>query len=604
VQNLLKILQQRKIDRIAAAYGVSAWLIVQAAAIALPAFGAPGWVLKVLILLAIAGFPLTLWTAWHAAAPLHHGRAHTPPPPPTTATDIALLTLLAAVILLSAVEIAGQMGLFRSAHPPAPPARPRAPVAEATPLRTAIAVLPFANMSGDPAKDYFSDGVSEELLNQLANAPALRVAARTSSFAFKGKDEDIRSVARALNVGSVLEGSVREDGQHIRITAQLINAADGFQIWSKTYDRDLSNILQLQNDIAKEITASLTHELLSNTPSPARPSVNPEAYRQYLVGKSLTTHKTIEDDEKAADDFVAATQADPHFAAAYAALGATYIHIAEFRNRRADVVAAAGTALDKALALDPHNLQALSAHLFVALMKWNWESAAADARLLHTLNPHSVLTLRALNAYYNSLGFPEQQAAALREVTRLDPLSFVDLNNLATVYNDRGDYAEAESAANDALALQPARVLTLYTLCSAYAGMNRANRAQILIDQLRSQQALDASQACALKDASMGGHLKEAHALADALAKRFPSFIFGEADIGSFYLEAGDVGTALDWFRRAYDNRDHNLFAVTYLPTTPASLAKSFGWNALKQKPEAKAWQATHDALARELAAD
>lgn len=605
MESLLKVIQQRKIDRVAAAYGVAAWLVVQAAAIALPAFGAPPWVLKVLIALVVAGFPVTIWIAWHLT-PVPHSRRHAAPPP-STATDIALLGLLAAVILLSLVEIAWQMGPARRAPVTASSAMPASPLAETLPPKTFIAVLPFTNMSGDPSKEYFSDGVSEELLDQLANASDLRVAARTSSFAFKGKNEDIRSIARALNVGSVVEGSVREDAQRIRITAELISAADGFHLWSASYDRDLSNILELQNEIAKAITVSLTHRLLGDgprNPAPRRPAVDPRAYRQYLEGKSLAARKTPQDDEKAVALLVSATQADPTFAPAYAALGRTYVHLAEFRNRRADLVAQAETSLNKALALDPHNLEALSSRLFVALMKWDWQKAASDAHTLQSLNPHSVFTLRALNFYYGSFGFPEQQAATLREVTRLDPLSFVDLNNLATVYDDRGEYAEAESAANDALALQPDRALTLYTLCVAYAGMKRANRAQILIDRLLSQEAIDASQGCALRNAIESGRVAEARGLADTIAARFPSFVFGEADIAGFYLTAGDVDKALTWFKRAYDDRDDKLFAVSYLPTTPASLLKSQGWIALRQTPEGRKWQATRDRLSLALSAD
>ncbi len=602
MQNLLEIIQQRKIDRVAAAYGVAAWLVVQAAAITFPAFDAPGWVLKVLIVGAVIGFPVTLWIAWHLTPAPHSGRY--PAPAPSRATDIALLALLAGVVLFSAVEIAAQTGLLPgiAKHGVAPTAA-RAP--DQAPPRTSIAVLPFVNMSGDASKDYFSDGISEELLNQLASTPALRVAAQTSSFAFKGTNEDIRSIARELNVGAVLEGSVREDGQHVRITAQLINAADGFQLWSQTYDRDLSNILQVQDDIARAIIASLTHGYLgAATPQPNHSAIDPQAYREYLQGQALSGLKTVEDDAKAINLFTAVTETEPKFAPAFAALGRTYIHSAEFQNRRADYVAAAETALNRALVLDPGNLEALWAHLAVALMKWEWDAAAGDARKLKSLNPHSVFTLRGLNSYYSSLGFPEQQAAVLREATRLDPLSFVDLNNLATVYNDRGEYAEAESAASDALTLRPDRVLTLYTLCSAYVGMKRANRAQILVDQLAALDAIDASQACALQNAAASGRKTEAHTLADNIAGRFPAFVFGETDIGTFYLAAGDVSRALVWFGRAYDKRDDQLFAIAYKSATPPALLKSQGWIALNRKPEARAWQAAHGRLLAELASN
>ena len=601
MQSLFRVIQQRKLDRVAAAYSVAAWLVVQAFSIALPTFGAPSWVLKIFIVLAVGGLPITLWIAWHMAPPRHRHHAS---PPVSTASDLALLALLATVIVVSAVEILSLEGLLPGLS--RPPAAGN-PTAESGVSKLSIAVLPFTNMSGDPSKDYFSDGISEELSNQLANAPDLRVAARTSCFAFKGKNQDIRKIGQALGVGTVLEGSVREDGRHIRITAQLINAADGFHIWSKTYDRDLSNILQLQDEIARAITASLTHRLLDNAPTGAQPKpspIDPEAYRQYLQGQSFSARKTVEDDTRAIQLFKAVTMAQPGFAPAFAALGRTYVHYAEVQNQPADLVAAAEAALDRALTLDGRNLEALSSHLVVALMKWEWHVAAADARKLQSLNPHSVFTLRGLDAYYESLGFPEQQSAALREATRLDPLSFVDLNNLATVYNDRGEFAEAVSAANDALALFPGRALTLYTLCAAFAGLGREGRAQDLVQHLLAQHEIDASQGCALKRAAALGRMDEAHALADAIARRYPAFIFGDTYIGNFYLAAGDPAAALQWFRRAYESRDNALFALSYLPTTPREFLQSAAWNDLRRKPEAVAWQVAHDRLATELAAN
>jgi TolB-like protein len=314
---------------------------------------------------------------------------------------MALLVLLAGVVLVSAAEISVQSGILPGLSKPATPARVGPPPSEFSPPKTSIAVLPFENTSGDPSKEYFSDGISEELLNQLANAPDLRVAARTSSFAFKGKEEDIRSIAQALKVAWVLEGSVREDGQHIRITAELINAADGFELWSKTYDRDLSNILELQDEIAREITTSLTHGVLggSRVPAPARPPINPEAYRQYLEAQYFSARKTPEDDVRAVALLKQVTMTEPGFAPGYAALGRTYIHMAQFQDQRPDLIAAADAALNEALKRDPNNLEALSSHLLVALMQWKWQDAAADAHRLQLVNPHSVFTLRGLNAY-------------------------------------------------------------------------------------------------------------------------------------------------------------------------------------------------------------
>ncbi len=183
------------------------------------------------------------------------------------------------------------MAYWLAREEPAPPpgvAASIAPVPAPLPQKASIAVLPFDNMSGDDAKVYFSDGISEEILNDLANVRALRVAARASSFSFKGKNTDIKTIARMLAVRTVLQGSVRQSGERIRITAQLVNASDGYVIWSSSFDRDLTDVLTVQDEIARAITASLTDRLLPHQlpkPKPRLAAINADAYRAYLQGQ-------------------------------------------------------------------------------------------------------------------------------------------------------------------------------------------------------------------------------------------------------------------------------------------------------------------------------
>ena len=203
MQKLIRALQARKLDRVAAAYAVTGGLVVQGANNTLPILGAPQWALRILIVIILIGFPLTVSIAWMITPqprPRKSGEYAT-----TTRTDRALLTLLGVVIVISTAqftyEIWHQSTVSRSRN---------AASENVEPIQASIAVLPFVNMSGDPSKEYFSDGISEELLNDLTNKPGLRVAARTSAFAFKGKSEDIQEIARTLHVRTVLEGSVRE----------------------------------------------------------------------------------------------------------------------------------------------------------------------------------------------------------------------------------------------------------------------------------------------------------------------------------------------------------------------------------------------------------
>ena len=603
MQRVLKAIQERKIDRVAAAYGVAAWLLVQAASIGLPTFGAPAWVMKVMIMAALAGFPLVLWITWHVAAPAH-GMADEVSAS-LRRTDMALLGFLAVLILLVGGQFAYQLGAFHPKNQSNVIGASRAPVMQASvkPPATSIAVLPFLNLSGDPKKEFFSDGISEELLNDLANTPKLRVAARTSCFAFKGRNEDIRKIAQALNVRAILEGSVREDGQHIRITAQLINASDGYHLWSKTYDRDLSNILQVQDEIAQAITVALTHTLGGGVATPPkRPAIDPDAYRDYLKAQALSALKTDGGDAQAVSLLKTVTAREPSFAPAFAGLGRTYVHMINFHNRDPDLRAAAKAALDEALAIDPRNLEALSSRLYLYTLGWDWTHAATDAAGLQRINAHNVFTLRGLQFYYGTLGFPEQQSAALQEVIRLDPLSFVDLNNLASAYLDQQRYPEAATAASAALALKPNRPLTLYSLCWASAGMRDIEKARLLSRKLSSIGNSDASFACSLRIALAAGDLSGARKAADEVAQHFPGFFFGETDVGYFYALTNNYSAALRWLQRAYSHRDTTLFSLAYSPTTPPKLIQNFGWKSLMAKPEARAWQRAHDRVAATLA--
>ena len=596
MERLLHAIRQRRLDRIAAAYGVAAWLVVQAGSIVLPTFGAPEWVLKAVIFAAFLGFPVALWIAWYL----------TSPQPASSAAmsgrriDLALLAGLSAVVLLLVANLAWQT---HASFGHLGPARSRTFTQENLAPRASVAVLPFINMSGDSSKEYFSDGISEEILNQLANVAALRVPARTSSFAFKGKNEDVRKIAHILNVRAVLEGSVREEGARVRITAQLINAQDGYHLWSKTYDRDMSDILAVQDEIARAITLQLTRGLLGTASGLPRAPIDPDAYRKYLQGVAQAALKTDEDDLKAVTLLKEVSSSEPNFAPAHAALGRTYIHMAQFHNEREAYLAEAHNTLDRALRLDPRNLEALSSRLLLSLMTWDWDKATGDAHTMKSINAHSVFTLRALGSYYDAFGFPEQETAALREATRLDPLSFVDLNNLATAYLARKQYAEAESAALDALALKPDRPLALYSLCVARAGMKHAHEVQELTHRLTQIRQPDASHGCSIELAAVFGRIADAHALADTIAIRFPAFIFGETDIARFYFLAHDPAKALTWLHRGFVNRNWALFALQFSPDTPADLGKLGAWKSLMRRPEAIAWKQARDRLAKEFSA-
>ena len=327
-----------------------------------------------------------------------------------------------------------------------------------TVTQASIAVLPFDNMSGDPAREIFSDGISEELLNDLSDIASLRVAARSSSFArSRARTRTSRRSRASWNVRSILEGSIREDGPAHSYPAQLINAADGFQLWSASYDREMTGILTLEDEIARAITSALTNKLLG-TPAPSLPgkpaSIDPEAYRQYLEGQHELAPRTPDGVAKAVVLLKQVTAHAPDFADGFAALGRACCSITPDNHpEQKDLMPAAEAALARALELDPDNINALSAHLDLALHKLDWNTAGTDASRMRAISPNSNTVQHEMFRYYQLLGFPDRALDAARGAAALDPLSVVDRLNVASAAIHVARNGEAAEAAQAALAL-------------------------------------------------------------------------------------------------------------------------------------------------------
>jgi TolB-like protein/tetratricopeptide (TPR) repeat protein len=307
-------LKRRNVYKVAVAYAVVAWLLLQLASILFPAFEAPAWVMRVFIALVAAGFPIALILAWaFELTPEGIQRA--------VEAGAARKSPRRGWIVLVAITAvaAAAVGLWQWQSRPgekriAPSSAPEPP---ASAEMKSVAVLPFVNMSGDPANEYFSDGITEEILNAIAHLPGLRVAARTSSFAYKGKNEDIAAIARNLRVNNVLEGSVQRMGDRIRVTAQLIDASSGFHLWSEQFDGDTKDLFKVQDEIAQAIARALklTFEARTN-PGVRSGTENLASYDFYLKALDATANKR---DVPGALRFIdQAIALDPKFAAAYA----------------------------------------------------------------------------------------------------------------------------------------------------------------------------------------------------------------------------------------------------------------------------------------------
>ena len=338
---------------------------------------------------------------------------------------------------------------------------PRDPVPAAAAGRevsqASIAVLPFENMSADPDNEYFADGLAEEILNALAKVPGLKVAARTSSFSFKDKDADIPTIADALGVRTVLEGSVRKSGDRVRITAQLVNADDGIHLWSETYDRELDDIFVVQEEIARAITEVLEVRLAAGTALVERPTESQEAYEEYLRGRFLWNRRNVEPLQAAVGHFERAVALDPGFALAWAGLADVHLTLPWYLTQADwDALLESGrAAAERALAIDPDLAQAHIALGLYHACKFEWTTADEEFRRGLELDPN-YSTGHYWYAYtIGPQGRLDEAIEHARIATELDPLSLINVRGYGWILMWYGRYEEALAVADRIRELDP-----------------------------------------------------------------------------------------------------------------------------------------------------
>ena len=322
-----------------------------------------------------------------------------------------------------------------------------------------LAVLPFVNMSTDPENEYFSDGITEELLNALTRVDGLQVTSRTSAFAFKGKNTDIRDIAIQLNVDRILEGSVRKSGNRVRITAQLINAADGYHIWSESYDRNLTDIFEVQDEISSIIAGKL-HKMgaAEKTDQLVKaPVKNVAAYTHYLRGLHYLNNLTPADSRKAIESFEEAIALEPGYAQAYAKSAGAYSHLGVTGQMLPDKAFEIVTRYaDKALQIDDSiaegHIAKASAYLFY---NWKWKEAYDELQKAIQLNPGAIDAYQLLGYYYLIVGQKQKAVEILEEAEKIDPLSPIISQTLGNMYLFAGRYDEAVVQADKMLDLNP-----------------------------------------------------------------------------------------------------------------------------------------------------
>lgn len=490
---VLSELKRRNVIRVGCVYAVTAWGLFQIAKTVFEVLELPKWSTQLSFVLLALGLPVAMIIAWAFERSPEGGVRRTPPAPTGTRVkltplDIGLLAGLAAVIGLTTAQLSGL----------APAVAGRATLLGAQTPNKSVAVLPFISFSPQPDSEAFADGLTEEVINSLAQAPDLKVAGRTSAFYFKGKNEDLREIGRKLGVAHVVEGSVRRSGDKLRVTAQLVSVADGFHLWSKTYDRKMDDAFAIQTEIAQAVSEALKTRLQSEAAG-VRGERDPEAYQLQLTARAHMRRITLDDLQTARSLYERLTALEPNNPAAWAGYAQATMLLAQnyLTLDFGDARRMSEAALDKAMKLDPDSVEAWLARAYVDRVLWIRES---EPRFLRE----------------------EQQAVS--RVLALDPRNADALSLQAVILSDAGEHARAIAAARRSLAIDPLNSLSHLLLGNA----------------LRQSGQLDAA--------------------ADEYRKTielFPDYDDAKQGLGTLLVEQGRLDKAEPWLRMvAQSGRD------------------------------------------------
>ncbi len=549
-ESLWDKLRRRKVVQWGLAYAAGAWGLLQGLEYVSDTFGWPRQLQQFATLALLVGLPIVLVVAWY-----HGDRGQQR----VTAIELAIITLL---FLLGG----GIFWRYERALDEAPlSATPQEP-AESAPAATAptvgqqsVAVLPFANMSDAVDSEYFSDGLAEEILNALAQIPGLRVPSRTSSFSFRGKQSDLKEVADALRVAHVLEGSVRRDGQRIRVTAQLIDARTDSHLWSKTWDRQLEDVFAVQQEIAQEIAGSLKVQFAEGGGPRDVGTQDVEAYEHYLQGRHLWRQRGEGPLRASIEQFEAAIRLDPGFARAHSALAASHAVLVSYTGSDVPLEAllnAAQTHAQRALSLDPSIAEAHAVLASVMEERWQWQAADAENRRAIALDPSDSTAQQWFSEFLGRMGRARDAEAPIERALALDPLSpAINLSAALTVIGARMDKTRALELARRAESLGATpRFRAGVMLVHMATGDARAARTYVTDGSLEAA-VIDAVMDPALKDEAMArlatappGSRRVHHGLQSQTAS---------------YIYLGEIDKAHEAARRSIDDR--SMFPADFL---------------------------------------
>jgi adenylate cyclase len=428
-----------------------------------------------------------------------------------------------------------------------------------------IAVLPFVNMSADGENEYFSDGITEELITRLSQIPELSVIARTSIIGYKGSSKGATEIGRELGAGTILEGSVRRAGDQVRITAQLIDTPSQAHLWAESYDRQLADVFAVQSDVTQQVAKALQIALFADVKQRVerQGTKDPVAHDLYLKARRNYYENTARGMQQAIAGYEAATQRDPSYAMAYVGLATAWIDafwLLPVTPREA--LAKAKAAAEHALALDEDTAEAHAALAYAKFYTWDWPGAEAGFKRAIELNPNSAWAIDGYNwGYLTQIrGRYDEALVGVRRAVELDPLNSSILNDLGFVLYHAGRYEAAIEQFQQSTEMVPANIYGYMGLGTTYLAIRRFDEAVRWFEK-----AVEVGGSDSMAKAHLGwaygraGRTKEARAILNELASRYPQEKFTPSNFVFVYQGLGDLDNAFSWLERCFENQDFYL---------------------------------------------
>jgi adenylate cyclase len=599
-RNFFTELKRRNVIRFAGLYLVGAWLLIQVASTVLPMFGAPDWLPRSIVSLLAIGFIPALIFSWvFELTPQGLKRDEDVRPEESIAPQTArrMNRMIIAVLLLALGYFVFDKFVLTPRREAALVAvRPSEPKSAAD--AKSVAVLAFANLSDDKGSEYFSDGISEELLTVLQKIPGLHVAARTSAFSFKGKNATAQEIGQKLGVAHLVEGSVRKAGDVVRIAARLTQANTGEQLWSENYTRNLKDVFGVQTELAQTIVGQLSGQLTSGTADPAAKATiqaevraaerggtkNVDAHQHYLQGRFYSNRNSEKSADEALAEYQRAVELDPSFALAWAGLAQTHIWHCQFSTEGGQTgfdsqLAKARECTARALALEPNLPEALGARASLQLyFDFDWKGAAETLRTARALAPADPSLLITAGNLADAKGDTARGRALYREAVALDPVNPLARSNLAFNLAITRNFDEAEAEYGRVAELNPAAPW-------AHAGLGISFLLQGKFEEAALATQEDSAEWARLVIVGMARWSQKRTPESDAALARLIETSADTAayQIAEVYAYRGEKDRAFEWLERARRQRDSG-FGVFRSDLFVTNLQKDPRWDAFVHK--------------------